>query len=556
MKRTLSAAALIASCSAFAYAQPAHVMVGMTGGDISTNGMTAAGAIYDAAQAKYRIFRYVRGTGAIDTGAVLQGGSIRSSGDCLAISFDAYNDENFGGFGTTKLMAHRWDTTHGSFNLGVHPNGSLCDYINSASDTSRNGRYEIGSGWTQGGCGPYRGWIYDANTLSFTQLPASVSAPPINALALNTRADAVNGDGTVVVGYDENFNDTFTATVRRATVWTNTAGVWAEKILDVKGGVANGVNSLGNVVVGKMNSATMFSTFGTTTTTPIKWTRSGSVWTPTNLGGTASMQPVFVSDDGNTVVGLDNGIIWIWRPTINGGTPIYMDDYLTSVGALPPNMNTGTILGTPLHAMSEDGNAIEMSWLDSRNPCLTTGGVMITYLNGTTCEPARISFSPVSQSITTIPAFGIILNVFASGSWPLNYQWQKETAPGVWTDLVDDNCGVFDPTLFDVKAPTTNQLRLGGLSGIWAGNYRCTVTNSCGSVTSNVAVIAPPGPACYPNCDGSTTNPLLTANDFQCFLNSYASGASYANCDGSTSVPALTANDFQCFLNAYAVGCR
>ncbi len=29
----------------------------------------------------------------------------------------------------------------------------------------------------------------------------------------------------------------------------------------------------------------------------------------------------------------------------------------------------------------------------------------------------------------------------------------------------------------------------------------------------------------------------------------------YANCDQSTSTPVLTANDFQCFLNAYAAGC-
>jgi endonuclease/exonuclease/phosphatase family metal-dependent hydrolase len=61
--------------------------------------------------------------------------------------------------------------------------------------------------------------------------------------------------------------------------------------------------------------------------------------------------------------------------------------------------------------------------------------------------------------------------------------------------------------------------------------------------------------SCYPNCDGSTTTPLLNANDFQCFLNKYAAGDSYANCDGSTTPPVLTANDFQCFLNAYAAGC-
>ncbi|MBX3377279.1 MAG: hypothetical protein KF678_09800 [Phycisphaeraceae bacterium] len=63
------------------------------------------------------------------------------------------------------------------------------------------------------------------------------------------------------------------------------------------------------------------------------------------------------------------------------------------------------------------------------------------------------------------------------------------------------------------------------------------------------------GGGCYANCDGSTGSPLLTANDFQCFLNKYAGGDTYANCDGSTGNPLLTANDFQCFLNKYASGC-
>ncbi len=60
---------------------------------------------------------------------------------------------------------------------------------------------------------------------------------------------------------------------------------------------------------------------------------------------------------------------------------------------------------------------------------------------------------------------------------------------------------------------------------------------------------------CYVNCDESTANPILNVNDFQCFLNRYATGDSYCNCDGSTAEPILNVNDFQCFLNAYAVGC-
>jgi hypothetical protein len=60
---------------------------------------------------------------------------------------------------------------------------------------------------------------------------------------------------------------------------------------------------------------------------------------------------------------------------------------------------------------------------------------------------------------------------------------------------------------------------------------------------------------CYANCDGSTASPLLTTNDFQCFMNAYNAGSSYANCDGSTTSPVLTANDFQCYLNKYSSGC-
>lgn len=62
-------------------------------------------------------------------------------------------------------------------------------------------------------------------------------------------------------------------------------------------------------------------------------------------------------------------------------------------------------------------------------------------------------------------------------------------------------------------------------------------------------------PVCYANCDGSTASPVLTINDFQCFLNRYARGDLSANCDASTIAPVLNINDFQCFLNKFAGGC-
>jgi hypothetical protein len=82
-----------------------------------------------------------------------------------------------------------------------------------------------------------------------------------------------------------------------------------------------------------------------------------------------------------------------------------------------------------------------------------------------------------------------------------------------------------------------------------------TVSAGTYSLSAGFVATAGGGSLCYPNCDGSAGAPLLTANDFQCFLNRYAAADPYANCDGSSGNPTLTANDFQCFLNAYATGC-
>ncbi len=60
---------------------------------------------------------------------------------------------------------------------------------------------------------------------------------------------------------------------------------------------------------------------------------------------------------------------------------------------------------------------------------------------------------------------------------------------------------------------------------------------------------------CYPNCDNSTTPPILNVLDFACFLNAFSSGDTYANCDNSTTPPVLNVLDFSCFINAFAAGC-
>jgi hypothetical protein len=85
-----------------------------------------------------------------------------------------------------------------------------------------------------------------------------------------------------------------------------------------------------------------------------------------------------------------------------------------------------------------------------------------------------------------------------------------------------------------------------------AGWYACVASNACGSLVSTAASLTV---GCYANCDGSTTPPILTVNDFLCFVNRFTAQSPYANCDGSTAAPALNVNDFVCFLNLFTGGC-
>jgi hypothetical protein len=79
----------------------------------------------------------------------------------------------------------------------------------------------------------------------------------------------------------------------------------------------------------------------------------------------------------------------------------------------------------------------------------------------------------------------------------------------------------------------------------------------------SIPMSSSPAP-CYANCDGSTAEPILTIDDFICFVNEFALAHAlppsqqithYANCDGSTTQPVLTVNDFVCFINEFAQGC-
>jgi parallel beta-helix repeat protein len=144
-------------------------------------------------------------------------------------------------------------------------------------------------------------------------------------------------------------------------------------------------------------------------------------------------------------------------------------------------------------------------------------------------------------------------SITPGGTGPFTYQWQIETAPGVWQDLniapIQLPCG----GQASATAPTvaSTQIILTPCPGILTYQIRALVTSPCGPSPSNPATYT----ICYANCDCSAIPPLLNVGDFTCFLQRFAAADPYANCDGSTAPPVLNVADFTCFLQRFAAGC-
>jgi hypothetical protein len=553
------AAAMIVSISGKALAEPSLVVVQMGVSDISADGNTVCGTAYDAASERYVIVKWTRGVGTTLTSARLSDGQARMSDDGSIISYGDYNTENLNNstnsitYGSAEGwkktdVSHFWTAALGSVNMGPASNGYRCDFdINSPYDISGNGRYIVGGGWTNGLCGPFRGFRYDVTTRTYLQLPITLSAPPASTPSRAVRANSVSNDGRVICGYDDNYESTLTYQTRRAVVWERNAAntAWTTTILDRNGGEAYTVSGDGTCVFGQMSEATMQSTFGTNVRSAVRWKKTGSVWTPINLAGPSA----YISGsslDGNTAVGGNA----VWKLDENGGIANDLLSYLAAHGASYPGLDL-SFMFSGARGVSADGNAISLSLTNNNQPCLTTTTVGIFYPNGVPCEPPRMILDPVSDTGVVVRpgyySYGIILNVFASGSYPLEYSWQKQSDTGEWISLeTEDNCFEYAAANYDVKDIHGPQLRLGFLSNIWQGNYRCAISNSCGTIFSNPATISAPFCPADFNADGG-----VDGADVETFFQAWEAGMNSAdvNQDGG-----IDGGDVETFFTYWEAG--
>jgi hypothetical protein len=199
----------------------------------------------------------------------------------------------------------------------------------------------------------------------------------------------------------------------------------------------------------------------------------------------------------------------------------------------------------------------------------------------------RWTIRSVQLTLTSTPAGNPIFNPAAAGqfaiTWMQNDAWEEGTgtpnAPGTTgvtyndlaslTSAADELVGVFDyngvvpeavTRTLDLTAGFAADLAGGGAVSLRFSPVGATIAYLFNSRSFNNPVNWPTlsitaDATCYANCDGSTTTPILTVNDFVCFQTLFAAGDPAANCDGSTQPPILNVNDFICFQQAFATGC-
>jgi hypothetical protein len=118
-------------------------------------------------------------------------------------------------------------------------------------------------------------------------------------------------------------------------------------------------------------------------------------------------------------------------------------------------------------------------------PFTTAGGVAAGYWSIWNDGHPAVASQPVGA--TTCAGAAAVFSVIATGDAPLAYQWQVQAAPNDWVDLAGSAvplpCGGSAYATLPNAAITS--IGVTPCPGVNRYQVRCTVSNACGSVTSN-----------------------------------------------------------------------
>ncbi len=340
-----------------------------------------------------------------------------------------------------------------------------------------------------------------------------------------------------------NFTTVDGQTMNRIARWAG--GVYSPLMV----GVHNGVNGAVNDMViwndgsgAALYAAGSFTTAGGTAATRIaKW--DGAAWSPLGTGFNNTVNGLAVYNDGT-------------------GEALYAVGSFTTAGGAPANRiarwdgAAWSEVGGGLNAAANDlavysgelyvGGTFSIAGVTSVNRIARWNGTAwLDVASGVNNTVSTLAVHDEDGPGGSDPAL-FVAGLFATaGGNPATRvaRWNGSAWSAVGT--AGEGADATVNTL--ASAPT------GAAAGLYLGG---AFTSAGGVSSGRIARWGCTQAACYANCDGSVTAPILNVADFTCFLQRFAAGESYANCDNSTAMPTLNVADFTCFLQRFAAGCQ
>jgi probable HAF family extracellular repeat protein len=379
---------------------------------------------------------------------------------------------------------------------------------------SADGLVVVGMSNSSDGFQAFR-WTLEGGMVGLGSFPNPVGFPSSQALAVSADGSVIGGAS----GRPNSLNEDGSP-----FRWTQATGlIYLGSLGGTEGGETFGVSPDGSILVGFASSSDFnYDAF--------KWTVVGGIVALPRLANQVQGKAIALSADGSQIV----GSIALGSPT--NPKPARW----SSAGpALLPSLNASTI-GAAL-AVTPDGATIvgqsagrAVRWTEAgiENLGLLPGGSAAT----------TYSAAAVSANGSVIVGLGDFNATQGTGTaiiWDAAHgvrELDQVLTQDFGLDLRGFHC-------FWARAISADGLVIAGYGFGLLGDQEAFVADLHSGVT------------CYPNCDHSTTAPVLNVADFSCFLNAFAAGDSYANCDASTTAPVLNVADFSCFLNAFAAGC-
>ena len=354
------------------------------------------------------------------------------------------------------------------------------------------------------------------------------------------RALAVEADGNVIVA-GTFLNGGGVGAVRIAR-YNPTNGVWSA----LGSGLNNTVEALAILPGGDIIAAGYFSTAGGVPASRIARYNATTGWSALGTGLTGGFQYVkelALTPGGDVIVGGSFTVA-------DGVTATRIARYNPTSG-LWSALGVGTNNDVNGLAMLPGGDVVAVGFFTS------PGTRIARYTFGGTAPGLTTQPSPVSTCPSGVATFSVV----ASGTDPLSYQWQwtHPTLRPAWTAVViGDNLDVAGAPVFNTLGSPLATMDVSPISTPPGTTYpfitwsvpiafRCVVTNTCGSVTSNEATLT----VCAAdfNCSGGTPDDADVAS----FFLSWNAGDPEADLNGSGGTPDDA--DVTYFFERWNAGC-